>query len=180
MIKKVFVGMTIALVLFAGIFVFAKTSFAQDEPAEVETEEIETPMMEALQNEYQYQNGLSSDEVDAIMTQTRTRAQELVENDECTGECAGECDPIQQRLQEGDCTGDCDPIQQRLHDGSGVGSGGPQQKSNLGAGNMNSTGVPQGNGPNDNAGNRGSMQDTGQGMGTGDPATCSNYSETTP
>jgi len=180
MIKKVFVGMTIALVLFAGIFVFAKTSFAQDEPAEVETEEIEAPVMEALQNEYQYQNGPNSDEVDAIMTQTRTRAQELVENCECTGECTGECDPIQQRLQEGESTGDYDAIQQRLQDGSGVGSGGPQQKNNLGAGNMNSTGVPQGSGPNDNAGNLGTMQGSGQGMGTGDPATCLNYSETTP
>ena len=164
MIKKVFVGMTIALVLFTGIFVFAKTSFAQDEPAEVETEEIEAQVMEALQNEYQYQNGANSDEVDAIMTQTRTRTQELVENGECTGECTGECDPIQQRLQ----------------DASGVGSGGPQQKSDLSAGNMNSTGVPQGSGPNDNAGNRGTMQGSGQGMGTGDPATCPNYSETTP
>ena len=162
MIKKVFVGMTIALVLFAGIFAFAKTSFAQDETTEVETEEIEAPVMEALAYENQYQNGSNSDEVDAIMTQTRTRSRELVENGECTGEC--------------------DPIQQRLQVGAGEGTGGLQQKQNLGAGNMNATGVPQGNGPNNGTGNRGAAQGKGHrmGMGTGDPATCPYYNETTP
>lgn len=160
MIKKVFVGMTIALVLFAGIFVFAKTSFAQDEPAEVETKEIEAPVMEALENEYQYQNGPNSDEVDAIMTQTRTRSRELVEN----GECTGECDPIQQRLQQG----------------AGMNAENAQQRQKLGEGECDGTCVPQGNGPMSGAGNRGAMQGSGQGMGTGDPATCPYYNETTP
>jgi hypothetical protein len=160
MIKKIFVGTTIALVLFAGIFVFAKTSFAQDETTEVETEELEAPVMEALENEYQYQNGPNSDEVDAIMTQTRTRSRELV--------------------VDGECTGECDPIQQRLQDGAGEGSGGPQQKQNLGVDKWNATGVPQGSGPNNGAGNRGAAQGTGQGMGTGDPSTCPYYNETTP
>ncbi len=161
MIKKVFVGMTIALVLFAGIFAFAKTSFAQDDTTEAETEEIEAPVMEALENEYQYQNGPNSAEVDAIMTQTRTRSRELAENGECTGECV--------------------PEQKRLQEGSGVGSGGPQQKQNLGVDKWNATGEPQGNGPMGGAGNRGAAQGQGQGMGTGDPTNCPyNNTEPTP
>lgn len=160
MIKKVFVGMTIALVLFAGIFAFAKTSFAQDETTEVETEEIEAPIMEALEYENQYQNSPNSDHVDAIMTQTRARKQLLVEN----GECTGECDPIQQRLQEG----------------AGMNADKAQQRQNLGAGECDGTCVPQGNGPMSGAGNRSGAQGQGQGMGTGDPSTCPYSNETTP
>jgi len=160
MIKKIFVGATIALVLFAGVFVFAKTSFAQDDTTELENEELETPAMEALEYENQYQNSPNSDDADAIMTQTRTRTRELVVD----GECMGECDPIQQRLQ----------------DGAGEGSGGPQQKQNLGVDKWNATGVPQGSGPNNGAGNRGGAQGSGQGLGTGDPSTCPYYNETTP
>jgi hypothetical protein len=176
MIKKIFVGATIALVLFAGVFAFAKTSFAQDDATDVVAEEVETPAMEALEYENQNQNSPNSDDADAIMTQTRTRSRELVVD----GECTGECDPIQQRLQDGECTGECDPIQQRLQDGSGEGSGGPQQKQNLGVDKWNATGVPQGSGPNNGASNRGGPQGSGQEMGTGDPSTCPYYNETTP
>ena len=160
MIKKIFVGATIALVLFAGVFAFAKTSFAQDDATDVVAEEVETPAMEALEYENQNQNSPNSDDADAIMTQNRTRSRELV--------------------VDGECTGECDPIQQRLQEGAGVGSGGLQQKQNLGAGNMDGTGVPQGSGPNNGAGNRGVPQGSGQGLGTGDPSTCPYYNETTP
>jgi hypothetical protein len=45
---------------------------------------------------------------------------------------------------------------------------------------MDGTGVPQGSGPNNGAGNRGVPQGSGQGLGTGDPSTCPYYNETTP
>lgn len=171
MIKKVFVGMTIALVLFAGVFVFAKTSFAQDDAVEAETEEVVAPVMEAIQNEYQYQNGSNSEEADAdmIQTQTRTRDMELVEDGECTGDC-DDCDPIKEQLQLGSGVGNAGTV------GAGSeGAAGVQQKSNLGEPNSVGTGVPQGDGPKYGAGNQGAAQGLGtQGYGTGDPDECPN------
>ena len=177
MIKKVFVGMTIALVLFAGVFVFAKTSFAQDDSTETETEELVAPVMEAVENEYQYQNGENNDEADAIMTQTqtRTRDMELVENGECTDDC-DDCDPIKEQLQLGSGVGNTGTA------GAGpVGGAGTQQKGNLGVANGDGTGVPQGDGLKYGAGNQGNAQGFGtQGNGTGNPEDCPYYDTTTP
>jgi hypothetical protein len=154
MIKKIFVGLTITLILAIGVFGVVNTTYAQDE---VEPQAgAAVPEPETLEYEYGYQNGLQNGEVDPIFTQTRSRLFEMQD-----GECDADCDPQQIRQQLGvnnagvmqqerlnsgefECTGDCVPQQIRLSEGTGYGA---QQQMNLSAdGLCDGTGIPQGYG----------------------------------
>jgi hypothetical protein len=154
MIKKIFVGLIITLILAIGVFGVVKTTYAQDEVVPLAGAAVPEP--ETLEYEYGYQNGLQNGEVDPIMTQTRTRLFEMQD-----GECDADCDPQQIRQQLGvnnagvmqqerlnsgefDCTGDCVPQQIRLSEGTGYGA---QRQMNLSAdGLCDGTGIPQGYG----------------------------------
>jgi hypothetical protein len=140
--KKVFIILTITVLMSLGIFGLVRSTYAQDvdttEEAvdlETETEEVvessATPeqAMYAYENAYGYgqQNG-----EDPIMTQTQTRTQlrELQGDGECTGECT--------------CDGDQAQLRQQVNAG-GQGQGGQQQQLNLGDGTCDGTcdGNPQ-------------------------------------
>jgi len=152
MIKKIFVGLTLTLILAIGVFGVVKTTYAQDD---VEPQAgAAVPEPETLEYEYGYQNGIQNGEADSMLTQTRTRLFEMQE-----GECDADCDPQQLREQLGlneagvmqqkrlntgefDCTGDCVPQQSRLNEGTGYGA---QRQLNLSAeGICDGTGVSQG------------------------------------
>lgn len=130
MIKKIFAGVLIALVLVVGVLGFVNSVQAQ------ETEPIAVQEQETLELEYEFQNGDQLGDGEPIRNQTRLR--ELTE-----GECTGECEPQQLRLHEGnggqgtmqqqqqqlgECTGECDPQQMRRNGVEG-GQGAMQQQS---------------------------------------------------
>ena len=137
MIKKIFVGTLIALVLVVGVLGYVNSAQAQEMGPQGETTEpIAVQEQETLALEYEHQNGDQLGDGEPIRTQTRLR--ELEE-----GECTGDCEPQQLRLQEGDgdqgvmqqqqqqlgeCTGECDPQQMRQNGVNG-GQGVMQQQS---------------------------------------------------
>ena len=143
MIKKIFAAMMITLVLAIGVFAVVKTTYAQDIVAQEDDDGPATdPQQETLEYEFSYQNGECLGDGEPIRNQTRSR--ELQD-----GECTGECDPQQLRLQEGpgaqgtmrqqrlnlgdgECTGDCDPEQLRLNEG--LGYRGMNQRNKSGSG----------------------------------------------
>ena len=161
MIKKVFVGLTITLILAIGVFGLVSTSYAQEEPET--SEAVEVPEPETLENAYMYQNGAQNADADAIQTQNRTR---LFESQE--GECDESCDPQQLREQigannagtmnraglgDGECDGTCDGVPQQLRYNDGTNTqNNAQSQQNLaaGTGDCDGTGVPQGRGQGKN------------------------------
>jgi hypothetical protein len=132
MIKKLFVGLTITIILVVGIFGLVETTYAQEGTDIPEAAEDNTTMPDpqTLEYEYMYQEGAVNGDVEALQTQTRTRLFEMQD-----GECDADCDPIQLREQIGvngegirqqerinlgefDGTGDCVP--QQLQSGNGA------------------------------------------------------------
>jgi hypothetical protein len=166
MIKKLFVGLTITIILVVGIFGLVKTTYAQEGTDIPETAEdnITIPDPQTLEYEYMYQEGAVNGDVEALQTQTRTRLFEMQD-----GECDADCDPIQLREQIGindegirqqdrknlgefDCTGECDP--QQLQFGNGAnGYGGTQQSNISGFGTCDGTGIMGGQGQGYKGGN---------------------------
>jgi nitrate/TMAO reductase-like tetraheme cytochrome c subunit len=97
--KKTFIALLIVIGLVAGVLVYVGTTYAQEVTPEETTEDSVSEPLE-MQNEFEYaqQNGNQAGVDEPIMTQARTRTQlqELQED----GECTGECDPQQIRLQQ--------------------------------------------------------------------------------
>jgi hypothetical protein len=114
MMKKAFVGLTLAIILAVGVFGLVKTTYAQDatDDPEMIVEDVTTPDPQTLEYEYMYQSGAVNGEVDDLQTQTRTRLFEI---------------------QEGECDADCDPQQLREQIGSGVSGYGGMRQSNMSA-----------------------------------------------
>jgi len=137
MMKKTIITLVITLVLAAGVLGVVRTTYAQD----IDTESVETlsedaavpdevPVCEPVMAEYAYeyayeyavQFGDQNGETQPVMTQTQTRSR---------------------LLQEGECTGECDPIQQRLNLGAGNQGQMKMQRLQLGDGTCNGDCVPQ-------------------------------------
>lgn len=128
MFKKIALFSALAILLAAGVFGMVNTTHAQ----EVEAEEPPVAQVMAQEEasyeyEYTYQYGDGNGEVDPIMTQSRTRTQTRELQD---GECVGDGEQLQIRLQQhtnenkgemrqqrlnvgdGTCNGDCVPLRQ--------------------------------------------------------------------
>ena len=140
--KKIFIAVIVALVVGLGVMGVVSTTYAQeadpqdDVVIEAAGEPVSQPVEMENEFEFAYQYGNQNGE-DPIMTQsqTRTRLRELQED----GECTGECDPQQIRLQQNlGAENQPEMRQQRLNDSSGDGiSNGP------GDGICTGDGVPQ-------------------------------------
>ena len=131
MVKKVFVGFTIAIILVVGVFGLVKSSYAQVTNASSQTSEVNTLRdPQTLEYENMDQNSAVNGDIEAVQAQNRTRLSEMED-----GECDADCDPqqirdqmgvnnegnmLQERTNQGefDCTGDCVPQQLRLNDGT--------------------------------------------------------------
>ena len=99
MMKKLVVAVLVALVVGLGMMGVVGKTFAQETSPEedVVVESVSEPVEMEYEFEFAYQNGNQNGE-DPIMTQsqTRTRLREQQED----GECTGECDPQQIRLEQ--------------------------------------------------------------------------------
>jgi len=134
MIKKILVIAVMTLVVTAGVLGVVSTTHAQElEPVEVnETpEELAVPVVEpeeaAFEYEYAFQYGEQNGDNEPILTQTRTRTQ-------------------LRDLQDGECTGESDPQQLRLNTGAGNQGVMKQQQLHLNDGTCDGDCVPQGQG----------------------------------
>jgi len=129
--KKTFVALLIVIGLVAGVLVYVGTTYAQEVTPEETTEDSVSEPLE-MQNEFEYaqQNGNQAGVDEPIMTQARTRTQ------------------LQELQEDGECTGECDPQQIRLQQNNQVGAQGElrQQKMNLENGVNNEDCIPQGQG----------------------------------
>ena len=130
MLKKLLIGLTIAIIMIVGVFSLVKTTYAQEITTTPEnTDDVTLPVPQTLEYENMVQSGSLNGEVEAVQAQTRTRLFETQE-----GECDADCEPQQLREQIGitgegirqqdqlnqgefDCTGDCVPQQLRLSNG---------------------------------------------------------------
>lgn len=128
MIKKIAILSALALVLTVGVLGTVTPTHAQEIDAE-ESPVVQVVSQEeaAFEYEYAYQYGQGNEEVDPIMTQTRTRSQLRELQD---GECIGDGEQLQIRQQlhrdenkaemrqqrlnyaDGTCDGECTPVRQ--------------------------------------------------------------------
>lgn len=126
MIKKIAILSALALVLTIGVLGTVNTTHAQEIEAD-ESPVVRVTVQEqaAFEYQYAYQIGDGNEDVDPIMTQSRTRTQMGELQD---GECVGDGDQLQIRQQlhvnehkaemrqqrlnlaDGTCNGDCVPV----------------------------------------------------------------------